>query len=272
MNSESPTPACPTPAELLAPDPWGHLRRFTAARLALGRCGASQPTAAVLDFRLAHALARDAVQAVWDPTSLTTALQERGYACHSLASDAKDRHTHLVRPDLGRRLAPADRERLKGPASPAQGPDLVVIISDGLAPAATRHAEPLLAHLLPLLQARGWTLAPLYLVPFGRVKLQDEIGFLLHARFSLMLLGERPGLGSPDSLGAYFTAAPGPEKTDADRNCLSNIRPEGLPPLAAAEKLAWLLEEARRTGLYGIHLKDTHSAAPALPAPTPLIP
>lgn len=259
---EKPDPAPQPPASLALPDPWTHLRRYTAARVALGRVGGSQPTRAILEFRLAHAQARDAVQAPWDFSPLQAGLSEAGCETVVLETDAPDRKTHLLRPDLGRRLSDRARTRWSQWAAAQSDPvDLVLVVSDGLSStAASRQALPVLEHLLPLLRSRGWRVAPVVLSPFGRVKLQDEIGGLARAPFSLMLIGERPGLSSPDSLGAYLTAGPSPEKTDADRNCLSNIRPEGLPPPAAARKLLWLLEESRRTGLFGIHLKDTESA------------
>lgn len=249
-------------------DPWSHLRRFTPARIALGRSGGSLPTAAQLDFRLAHARARDAVLAPFAAEKLAAALAAAGLETRTLTTAARDRRTYLLRPDLGRLLSAESRAALATAAAPAI--DLVAIVSDGLAPAAAeRHAVATLTPLLAALRAAGWTVAPVCIVPFARVKVQDEIGALLGARFTLMLLGERPGLGAPDSLGAYFTAAPGPGRTDADRNCVSNIRPEGLAPALAAAKLAWLLENARRTGVSGIALKDTQepAALPVAPAP-----
>ncbi len=248
-------------------DPWIDLRRFTAARIALGRSGGSQRTQTVLDFRLAHARARDAVQAPFDPASVIAPLVAAGLASESLATAAPDRRAYLLRPDLGRRLDEASREKLSALAR-TQGfssPDLVLIVSDGLAAqAAERHAAAVILPLVAALRAAGWRIAPVLIAPFARVKLQDEIGALLGARFSLMLLGERPGLGTPDSLGAYFTARPAPDRTDADRNCVSNIRPEGLPPARAAATLARLLAESARTGLGGVRLKDTGPASAAL--------
>ena len=263
----------PSPAHSASPaptasDPWTHLRRFTAARIALGRTGGSQRTETVLDFRLAHARARDAVHAVFNPAALAAQLASAGLPSLTLATGVADRRAYLLRPDLGRRLDPASRETLAAlAADPGHvPPDLVIIISDGLAAqAAERHAVATVIPLAAALRAAGWRLAPIIVVPLARVKLQDEIGAALGARFSLMLLGERPGLGTPDSLGAYFTAAPGPARTDADRNCVSNIRPEGLPPEQAAAKLAWLLLESARTGRSGVALKDDQPN-PALPA------
>ncbi|NQW99031.1 ethanolamine ammonia-lyase subunit EutC [bacterium] len=261
-------PPEPQPAALTTPDPWSYLRRYTAARIAIGRSGGSQPTAAVLDFRLAHARARDAVHAPFDAAGLAEQLRAAGIESEFLSTAVVDRRTYLLRPDLGRSLDENSRSKLV-----ASQPDLALIVSDGLAAAAAeRHA---LATLLPLireLREAGWKISPVYLVPLARVKVQDEIGAALGARHSLMLLGERPGLGSPDSLGAYFTSAPSAGCTDADRNCVSNIRPEGLPPAEAAAKLVWLLKESARLGLSGVHLKDTqpaveiHGRSPSLQA------
>jgi ethanolamine ammonia-lyase small subunit len=254
-------PASPVPA-----DAWSHLRRHTAARIALGRTGGSLPTSALLAFAHDHALARDAVHAPFDSAALAAALQSLDSApILQLTSAAPDRATYLQRPDLGRRLSPASIAQLS--TLNTQLPDhvLVVIISDGLsALAAERQAPPLLAALLPRLRAAGLTLAPLCIVRHARVALQDELGGLLRARLSLMLLGERPGLGTPDSLGAYFTFAPRPGRTDAERNCISNIRPAGLPPAAAAEKLVALMTAALRLGLTGTVLK-VDSPATILP-------
>lgn len=246
------------PTQAGGADPWTGLRRFTAARIALGRSGGSQRTDTVLDFRLAHARARDAVLAPFDDEALLTALVNYALPAYRLGSAVDDRRAYLLRPDLGRRLSPAGRDEVCRLAACQNGyPDLVMIVSDGLAAAAAQqHA---LATLLPLartLAAAGWRIGPVFVVPLARVKIQDEIGALLGARYTLMLLGERPGLGTPDSLGAYFTKNPAAERTDADRNCVSNIRPEGLPPAEAAEKLAALLLESARSGLSGVQLKD----------------
>ena len=247
-----------------AHDPWLGLRRFTAARIALGRAGGSQRTETVLDFRLSHARARDAVLAPFDPAAVTAPLTATSLATETLSTAALDRRSYLLRPDLGRALDRESRAKLAAIAA-APGfvaPDLVVIVSDGLAAqAAERHAATVVIPLVTELRSAGWRVAPIFIAPLGRVKLQDEIGAALGARFALMLLGERPGLGTPDSLGAYFTARPAPERTDADRNCVSNIRPEGLPPAQAAAKLAWLLRESSRTGLSGVALKDDQPAA-----------
>lgn len=237
-------------------DSWTHLRDFTAARIALGRAGGSLPTGPLLDFRLAHARARDAVLAPFDPALLAEQLRAVHPEVLVLESQAAHRAEYLQRPDLGRRLSSVSRERLAATAAPT-APDLAVVISDGLSTlAAMAQGVPLLAALLPLLAADGWTLAPLIVVRHGRVAIQDEVGGLLGARISLMLVGERPGLGSPDSLGAYFTYAPAPGRSDAERNCVSNIRPQGLPVAAAAHKLHALLTASKIRALSGVELKD----------------
>ena len=236
------------------PDPWHPLRRLTAARIALGRTGGSLPTRELLDFRLAHARARDAVHAPFDALALAGQLRAFGLEVICVESAAATAAEFLRRPDLGRTLTDASRERLAG-----RGPstDLAIIVADGLSSrAAVEQAPPLLAEFLPLVRTIGWALAPLVVATRGRVALQDEIGALLGARISLLLLGERPGLGAANSLGAYFTHGPRPGLTDASRNCVSNIRAEGLPPTAAAHRLFGLLVESSRRGLSGVHLKD----------------
>jgi ethanolamine ammonia-lyase small subunit len=246
-------------------DSWHGLARFTSARIALGRAGGSVRSGTLLDFRLAHARARDAVLMDFHADLVESEIARTGLTTMRLATTATDRRTFLLRPDFGRKLGDPSRAALAERRS-AWGPrDLAIIVSDGLsALAAERQAAPTLKHLVPLLNAAGWSLFPIFIVPFARVKLQDEIGGLLGARHALMLLGERPGLGAPDSLGAYFTFQPRADRTDADRNCISNIRPEGLPPAAAARKLAQLLLESARLGLSGIGLKD--SGLPLIPA------
>jgi len=247
-----------------ASDPWHHLRQFTAARIAVGRTGGSQRTTSVLDFRLSHARARDAVHSQFDTQAIEQQLRAQGIDSFHLATAATDRRTYLLRPDLGRRLDSSSRQRLLA-NSPSWGRrDVAIIVSDGLAAqAADHHATATLAPLVAQLRANGWSLFPVFIVPFARVKLQDEIGELLGVRHTLMLLGERPGLGSPDSLGAYFTFNPHAGCTDADRNCISNIRPEGLPPVEAADKLGRLLYESARLGISGVALKD--NSLPPLP-------
>lgn len=234
--------------------PLDALREFTAARIALGSAGGSVPTKPLLDFRLSHARARDAVLAPFDSEALAARMRTLFPDVVVVESQARDRAEYLQRPDLGRRLSDRSRDVLAPRTGSA---DLVIIVSDGLSThAAMAQCEPLLCELLPLLVGDGWALAPLVVVRHGRVAIQDEIGALLNTKISLMLLGERPGLGSPDSLGAYFTFAPMPGRSDADRNCVSNIRPAGLPILRAAQKLRALLGDSRRLALSGVRLKD----------------
>jgi ethanolamine ammonia-lyase small subunit len=244
-------------------DPWIHLRRHTAARIALGRAGGSLPTRAVLDFAMAHAAARDAVLAEVDWDRLAADLKGLGLASVRLASAAGDRHSYLQRPDLGRRLDDASREVVTGaPVDAGGAPVLALIVSDGLsAPAAQSQAPALLGALLPLLRSDGITTSPAYLVRHGRVAVQDEIGQGAGARVALILLGERPGLGTPDSLGAYLVFGPRPGRSDAERNCVSNIHPNGLPFPAAAATLAYLIAESLRRQLSGVTLKDERALA-----------
>jgi ethanolamine ammonia-lyase small subunit len=239
------------------PDAWAGLKQFTRARIALGRTGGSWQTGTLLEFRLAHALARDAVCQNFDIFALEKQIGQLGQETARLTTAAPNRSFFLQRPDLGRRLSAESEEFLRQKAAGWADRNLAILVSDGLsALAAERQIVPTLATLLPLLTQAGWTICPIFIVPFARVKLQDQIGTLLRARQTLMLLGERPGLGSPDSLGAYFTYQPGPEKTDADRTCVSNIRPEGLRPDLAGQKLARFLIESVRQGCSGIGLKQ----------------
>lgn len=233
------------------------LRSLTDARIGLGRTGASQPTRAVLSFALDHARARDAVHQPLDVDALERSLNSPALR---VCSAAPDRTTYLARPDLGARLAPASADALSGCAE--QGRDLVIVLADGLSSRALDHAAPLLAQMTPGLSDSGWRLAPLVIATQARVALGDEIGERLRAAMALVLIGERPGLSAADSLGAYLTWAPKVGRTNAERNCVSNIRPEGLPPADAARTLLWLLNEARRMKLTGIGLKDQSDLRP----------
>lgn len=247
-------------------DAWRRLRDATPARIALGRSGGSLPTHEWLEFKAAHAAARDAVHNAFDAEGLTAEISALGMDTVVVESAAPDRFVYLQRPELGRRLAAASRERLQSLASLGTPPDLTIVVSDGLsALAAHRQTTAVLTALLPLLTTDRWQVSPVIIARFGRVALQDEVGQLLGAQLTLMLIGERPGLGSPDSLGAYMVFGPRVGNTDANRNCVSNIRPEGLPPAAAAETLHFLLTEARRRRISGTQLKDERS----LPTPTP---
>lgn len=240
---------------MAAADPWEHLRRHTAARIALGRAGASLPTDEWLRFGVAHALARDAVHAPFDAAALAARFAAHAFDALPVESAAPDRATFLRRPDLGRRLSPHDAARLADRTGAAC--DLAVVVGDGLsAVAAERHALPLLLELRPRLEAAGLAIGPVAVARQCRVALGDEAGAALKARAVLVLLGERPGLSSPDSLGAYLSWAPVPGLADSQRNCVSNIRPEGLGVGEAARRLAWLLAAARRLGATGVALKD----------------
>jgi ethanolamine ammonia-lyase small subunit len=242
-------------------DAWQPWRALTPARIGLGRVGDAVPTAELLRFGWAHASARDAVHAQPDLAALTQALAAQGWRTLQVKSRADDRATYLRRPDLGRLLAEDDASRLT--QALAKGCDVCIVIGDGLsAQAIERHAVPLLAALKPLLPV-DWRLAPLVIASQARVALADEIGERLGARLSVMLIGERPGLSSPDSLGVYLTWAPRSGRTDAERNCISNVRPEGLGSAQAARKLLWLCGQAMRLQLTGVQLKDL-SDTPAL--------
>jgi ethanolamine ammonia-lyase small subunit len=250
-------------------NPWHTLRRHTAARIALGRAGVSVPTDAHLQFQLAHAAARDAVHLPFDAAGMCEQLQALRLPCLRLHSAAGDRTIYLRRPDQGRRLCDASREQLSAwraaQARPAAG-SLALVLADGLSARAI-HAQalPLLRLLLEPLQHDGWALAPATVVEQGRVAIGDEIGALLGAAIVVVMIGERPGLSSPDSMGLYITHGPRIGRTDAERNCISNVRPEGLSHQAAAAKLMYLLREARRRGLSGVALKDeTEADAPLL--------
>lgn len=239
----------------MTPDPWQHLKSITAARIALGRAGGSLPTAELLDFGLAHARARDAVLSQWKPEPLAGQIARLGYSVEILSSAATSRDEYLQRPDLGRRLSDESRQKLIRPeVAPC---DLAIVVSDGLsARAAERHAVPVLAHLLPQLATDHWIIGPVVFVNYGRVAVEDEVGELQQAELALILLGERPGLGAPDSLGAYLVHRPRVGLTDAQRNCVSNIREEGLSPPTAAATLHYLLTESRHRKLSGVALKD----------------
>lgn len=259
--SERPSIALPATAAALAVDPWGDLRRFTAARLAIGRVGGSLPTAEVLGFGLAHAQARDAVHLPLDVGVLESELRNGGWATQRVSSAAVDRAAYLARPDLGRRLAATSAARLDALAAARDGAaappiDLLVVVADGLSSLAiARHAPPLLAAIRAATPG-DWHLGPVMLATQARVALADEIGERLHVGLVAMLIGERPGLSSPDSLGIYLTWQPRRGRNDAERNCISNVRPEGLPYTEAARKLWWLCQEARRLRLSGVDLKD----------------
>lgn len=239
-------------------DPWHVLRRHTAARIALGRTGNGLPTAHLLDFQMAHARARDSVHMAFDAAGVAASLSGIAQPVLTVQSAAPDRVTYLQRPDLGRRLADGDAERL---AAHAGDWDVAFVLADGLSARAVHdHGAATLRAILALLDDT-WTIAPVVLAHQGRVALADDIGAALGAALTVILIGERPGLSSADSLGAYLTWAPRPGRTNAERNCVSNIRPAGLPPVEAAHKLVYLLREARHLKLSGVRLKDEAPAA-----------
>ena len=258
-------------------DPWSRLRRFTQARIALGHVGTSLPTRPHLEFQLAHARARDAVHRTLDLDALHVQLARHELPLLLLRSAVADRHMYLQRPDLGRRLDAASRKALadwrdkfqsaraslpgaEAPGTDALEPvlaDILFVAADGLsATAIQNNLAPFLDQILPALQAAGWRVGPLVLVEQGRVAVGDEVGELLGVPMVAMLIGERPGLSSPDSMGIYLSYAPRVGMTDAERNCISNIRPEGLSYDAASHKLTYLMNEARRRGMTGVLLKD----------------
>ena len=224
-------------------NPWVAIRELTAARVALGRCGHSLPTRELLAFQLAHARARDAVHDALDVFSLAI------HPSLVLSSAAPDRATYLRRPDLGRRLDPESANRL------TRGDwDAAFVAADGLsATAVHRHSVAVIDALLPRLN--GWRIAPICIVRQGRVAIGDEIGERIGARLVVVFIGERPGLSSPDSLGAYLTWAPRSGRMDAERNCVSNIRSGGLEPILAAQRIAALMHAARDQELTGVNLK-----------------
>jgi ethanolamine ammonia-lyase small subunit len=248
---------------------WARLRAVTPARIGLARAGAATTTRETLVFQAAHARARDAVEASFDADGLAAAVEARGLKPLRLKSRADDLTAYLARPDLGRALDDASRARL---GAEPKGFDLVIVLADGLsARATTTHAPPLIDAALPALVSEGWRVGPAAIVERGRVAIGDEIGVGLDVALVAVLIGERPGLTAPDSLGVYLTWAPRPGRSDAERNCLSNVRPEGLPYAEAARRLVLLCREARRLKLTGVGLKDESEAAPAVPGPAPTI-
>jgi ethanolamine ammonia-lyase small subunit len=242
-----------TPGHPLVDDEWSPLRAFTDARIALGRAGESLPTRAHLEFQLAHARARDAVHLPLDESRLQDELAARFTTVLAVRSAAPDRLTYLRRPDLGRSLDPAAQQRLQ--ALDVTPSDVVIMVGDGLsARAVNEHALAFVDAVREELS--DWNVGPCVLVRHARVAITDPIGLALHARIGVMILGERPGLSAADSLGIYVTWQPRLGRTDAERNCISNVRPGGQSPATAAHRLGYLLHEMRRLGTGGIGLKD----------------
>lgn len=243
------------PKHLEEKDCWQTLRQFTDARIALGRTGNSVLTNDYLEFRLAHARARDAIQMPFESRKVAEELQHLGLHTLEVESRAVDRATFIRRPDLGRRLSDESRARLKAMHYP--GCDVLVVIADGLSSKAVhRQAVPLVSRLLPYLKALGLTVGPVVLAHESRVALADEIAEIMNAGLVAQLIGERPGLSSPDSLSVYMTYKPYVGRMESERNCISNIRPEGLVYDAAAFKLTWLIDAAFSRRKSGTALKD----------------
>jgi ethanolamine ammonia-lyase small subunit len=250
--------------DTFAPDRWQMLRELTAARIALGRAGASLPTQAQLDFQWAHARARDAVYHPLDMNLVKAQIDALSLEVCSLTSAATDRQTYLKRPDLGRVLNDESRDKIIARAALLADPvDLVIVVADGLsAQAIERNAAKMLRALLPALKDNAISLAPICLVQQARVAIGDEIGEILHAQMVAIMIGERPGLSSPDSMGIYLSWQPKVGLLDAARNCLSNIRPQGMSIDVALEKLMYLLTQAKERKLTGVSLKDETALGP----------
>ncbi|RWR34223.1 ethanolamine ammonia-lyase subunit EutC [Sinirhodobacter populi] len=240
----------------LTPNGWQRLRALTPARIALGRAGVSLPTAPHLEFQLSHARARKAVHHPLDVPALERGIAGLGLESIVLDSAAPTRAVYLQRPDLGRKLSEASRQRLAARGAPVAC-DVAFVVADGLSALAIEaNAVGFLGTVVPMLRASGWTVGPVPLVTQARVAIGDEIGAALAASLVVVLIGERPGLSSPDSMGLYLTWAPKPGLTDEARNCISNVRAAGLSHAAAAHKLMFLMNEARRRRLTGVALKD----------------
>jgi ethanolamine ammonia-lyase small subunit len=238
----------------VSPDPWAELRRFTDSRIALGRSGSSLPLAASLAFRLDHARARDAVHAPFQRAELAGRLRGAGIACVELESCVTDREEFLTRPDKGRRLSARSVQELRGME---KGCDICLAVGDGLsARAIHENAEAFVLACASMFGPAGLSVSPVCLVRNARVAVADEIGEILGARLSVILIGERPGLSSPNSMGVYLTMNPRPGTTDERRNCISNVREGGLGITEGVRKLGYLVEEAFRLGQSGVALKD----------------
>ena len=240
----------------MSAEAWAALRRATQARIALGRAGHALPTTAVLDFQLAHARARDAIHRPWDVAAFAAEVEARGSIPIIVSTLVAHRIQYLKRPDLGRRLAADSEQRLQAFRDAASS--VALIFTNGLSSTAMdRHGLPLLDALAKALLAAGLPVGPICLAENGRVALCDPIGAALGARLAVIVVGERPGLSADDSLGIYLTYAPGPGNTDAERNCISNVRPPaGLGYDVAARKLAYLARQALHLHLSGVALKD----------------
>lgn len=251
--------------QIVTSNSWASLRRHTDARIGLGRSGISQPTVPQLEFQQAHARARDAVHIPLDVKQLQSELAQVGLQSLLLHSQAEDRATYLQRPDKGRRLDADSAALLKQLSEQQPASDATIVIADGLSSTAVqRHAARVTTAIDQRLDAEGLTRTPVCIVQQGRVAVGDEVGELLGSRVVILLVGERPGLSSPDSLGIYYTYNPRVGLTDAARNCISNVRPAGISPQDAADRLLWLVMESLKRKLSGVDLKDESGDAEAL--------
>ena len=238
-------------------NPWGSLRRYTDARIGLGRTGISQTTQAQLAFQLAHAQARDAVNIPIDFENIQQQLSEAALPSITLHSKATDRQVYLQRPDLGRQLNLASRAMLKKQIQTGLVYDATIVVADGLSSTAVQqHSAEVTALIAEHLTQSGLSYGPVCLAQQARVAVGDEIAEIVGSRLLILLIGERPGLSSPDSLGIYYTYKPKVGLTDASRNCISNIRPQGLQIQAAVSRLMWLIKESERLDYSGVRLKD----------------
>lgn len=246
-----------------AQDPWHRLRRFTQARIAQGHAGHALRTSSHLEFQLAHAQARDAVHVPWEVDALADQVRRLGLEPVLLRTQVADRAQYLRRPDLGRRLDPSSLRDLEQRRRPGEDPRIALIVSDGLSSSALhRHGMAFLDALVAALKNLGLDLSTVYLAPNGRVALSDDIGEAVGAELSLIVIGERPGLSAPDSLGIYLTYRPRLGNSDAMRNCISNVRPpQGLSCEQAAERLTYLMGESLRRRISGVELKDDSGSA-----------
>ena len=255
---------------LVSADSWAYLKQYTQARISLGRAGSSLPTNEILNFGSAHALARDAVHTRFESEALAMALKNARFNTLQVHSKAQDRHTYLLRPDMGRSLSETSTDQLNN--HPEKEFDLLLVVGDGLSSLAVHHhAQPLLEAIRDI-APQEWRIGPIVLATQARVAISDEIGAALKTKVVAMLVGERPGLSSPDSLGVYITYAPQPGRHDGERNCISNIRPAGLSYHDAAKKIVWLTQEAIKLKLSGVRLKDESDMVSVAETPLATLP
>ncbi|WP_319558450.1 ethanolamine ammonia-lyase subunit EutC [Thiomicrorhabdus sp.] len=239
-----------------------NLKHITEARIGLQRAGSSLASKEILKFDLDHARARDAVHLPFQIEQLAEKIHALGVNTVEISSAADDRLTYLQRPDLGRKLGLQSRELLQQQTEEA---DICIVVGDGLSSTAIQqNALPFLQLLLPMCRDRGWTLTPIHLANQARVALADEVGEHYHAKIAIILIGERPGLSAANSMGIYMTYEPRVGRSDAERNCISNIRPGGQSYQDAAELLVRLMEGSLKMRLSGVQLKDDNQESPAI--------